>query len=658
MNGAGMTRGWTAAAVGGLMLVPAVAAPQPLARPAAQPVAGLVSYAPGAVHGIVLDDTGAPVEGAMVSALGARSAFTVSDRDGRFEFPGLAPGSYVLRVHRAGFAASRPALVEVRAGERTESSIALTRAAAAPAVQPAETSSEPPVIAAEVGLPSIIPESAAGGLAGRPTEVPAADRQIPDTTDETAWRLRHARRGILRGATVPRDFAMPDEAPDPEAPRAAAWIGNAAAPARLSANFFSDALISGQVHLLTTGSFDSPEDLFGPAGMARGIAHVRVGAAEGSSTDWTVRGALTEADITAWILAASYSARAAERHRYDVGMSYSTQRYDGGNPLALRDVADGSRNVGTVYGFDTLDLTPALTVSYGGRYARYDYLEHKGLFSPRLEVAMKTADGLQLGAVLSSRAHAPGAEEFLPPDDAGLWLPPQRTFSSIEQGRPFEAERTMHAAVEVSRDFDDSSIAFRVFRQQVDDQLVTVFGADLPEQPSAKVGHYVVGNAGDVTTLGWLMAVRTTLADRVQGSVAYSLANAHIAPAADLEYVLLLAPSAVRPPAERIHDLTTVIQADVPETSTRLVMLYRISNAFARPAAGPMDGDDRPGFDGRFDVQVRQSLPFLNFTSARWEMLVAVRNFFRERAADESLYDELLVVRPPKRLVGGVTVNF
>ena len=39
---------------------------------------------------------------------------------------------------------------------------------------------------------------------------------------------------------------------------------------------------------------------------------------------------------------------------------------------------------------------------------------------------------------------------------------------------------------------------------------------------------------------------------------------------------------------------------------------------------------DRSGLDSRFDVQVRQSLPFLNFTQRRWEMLVAVRNFFRD----------------------------
>ena len=43
----------------------------------------------------------------------------------------------------------------------------------------------------------------------------------------------------------------------------------------------------------------------------------------------------------------------------------------------------------------------------------------------------------------------------------------------------------------------------------------------------------------------------------------------------------------------------------------------------------------------------------MDFSSAKWEMLVAVRNFFRETTADQSIYDELLVVRPPKRIVGG-----
>ncbi len=43
---------------------------------------------------------------------------------------------------------------------------------------------------------------------------------------------------------------------------------------------------------------------------------------------------------------------------------------------------DGSRNVGAVYAIDKWTLKPGLQVSYGGKYARYDYLEDRGLISP------------------------------------------------------------------------------------------------------------------------------------------------------------------------------------------------------------------------------------------------------------------------------------
>ena len=78
----------------------------------------------------------------------------------------------------------------------------------------------------------------------------------------------------------------------------------------------------------------------------------------------------------------------------------------------------------------------------------------------------------------------------------------------------------------------------------------------------------------------------------------------------------------------------------------------------ARLNSGRLPRSEGQGYDPRFDVQVHQSLPFMDFSSARWEMLLAVRNTFHESSADASMYDELLVVRPPKRLVGGLTVRF
>src|SRR5262249_13659145 len=216
------------------------------------------------------------------------------------------------------------------------------------------------------------------------------------------------------------------------------------------------------------------------------------------------------------------------------------------------------------------------------------------------------------------------------------------------------AERTNHVEGQVERDlFAGSTVSFRVFHQHVGDQLVTVFGG-LPDAAAPAPGHYFVANAGAADVTGWCGSIHAALLTRVQASIDYAMARAHWNPSDAAVAVLLVdAPSAIRLESERIHDVSASLETELPATSTRGMALYRVSNAFVRADRKA----ERPGVGGRFDVQVRQSLPFLNFSSARWEMLVAVRNFFHDVAADQSVYDELLVVRPPKRVVGGLTLR-
>jgi hypothetical protein len=106
--------------------------------------------------------------------------------------------------------------------------------------------------------------------------------------------------------------------------------------------------------------------------------------------------------------------------------------------------------------------------------------------------------------------------------------------------------------------------------------------------------------------------------------------------------------------SERVHDITTTLETEIPQVETRVFAVYRLSSGFARAAVTEFE----PGFAARFEVQVAQPLRFLDFTSAEWEALVAVRNLFRETVDGMSVYDELLVVRPPKRIVGGLLVRF
>src|SRR5262249_46516010 len=116
---------------------------------------------------------------------------------------------------------------------------------------------------------------------------------------------------------------------------------------------------------------------------------------------WSARAALTQGDIASWIVAGEYTTRAPSRHRYDLGASYSTQRYDGGNVLARRSVTDGSRNAGAIYGFDTFSIMPLVTVSYGGRIARYDYLDDRSLISPRVAVTLQPVQHFRISTMVS-----------------------------------------------------------------------------------------------------------------------------------------------------------------------------------------------------------------------------------------------------------------
>jgi hypothetical protein len=140
----------------------------------------------------------------------------------------------------------------------------------------------------------------------------------------------------------------------------------------------------------------------------------------------------------------------------------------------------------------------------------------------------------------------------------------------------------------------------------------------------------------------------------LRSSVDYSVAMANWTPSSSADVIMLVAPSAVRQGAEEVRGLRTSVEAEIPLTATRVFALYQLNTALAR---GEAEGA-RPGSGTRFDVRVNQSLPFLNFSSAEWEALFNIRNLFHEAGSEGSLYDELVVIRPPKRIVGGLTVRF
>jgi len=91
-----------AAAILGLTAVSASA--QVLPKPVQQQARLML----GSIQGVVVDDGGGPLAGAMVSALGVTSAMTTTDARGRFVIQPLPSGQYVLRVNHTGFVSTRP----------------------------------------------------------------------------------------------------------------------------------------------------------------------------------------------------------------------------------------------------------------------------------------------------------------------------------------------------------------------------------------------------------------------------------------------------------------------------------------------------------------------------------------------------------------------
>ena len=340
------------------------------------------------------------------------------------------------------------------------------------------------------------------------------------------------------------------------------------------------------------------------------------------------------------------------KSRIRAGHVVQHQRYDGGNAAALGAIRDSARNVGGVYGYDEWTVSPRLVLGYGAGYTRYDYLGGPGLWSPRFSVTVPLT-GFRVKALASGRAIVPGAEEFAP-SVTGVWLPPERTFSSLSHDGRFTAEQTRHLQFSIERDLASGvTVSVRGFDQRTADQLVEIFDA-VPGRAEAPIGHYYVATAGDVEARGWGVGMTQEVAGYVRGTVEYTVASAYWSPGGDASVVraVRILPQGA---TENVHDLQTSIQATIPQTATRVYARYRVNSAFWNGEPG---ANLRSSANARFNVRVNQSLPFLRFSNADWEALVDVRNMFREADAEASIYDEALAIRAPKRIVGGLLVKF
>jgi hypothetical protein len=194
-------------------------------------------------------------------------------------------------------------------------------------------------------------------------------------------------------------------------------------------------------------------------------------------------------------------------------------------------------------------------------------------------------------------------------------------------------------------------VSVRAFRQRGEDQIVTLFGLGATDEV-ANTGHYHVGSAGDFEAVGWGVGMSRVIGASTRASMEYSRADAEWTGRSRDLWALAQVAGQVLRQSDRVHNLTASLESVVTASSTRVFVLYKLNAAVAD------EGLDQVSAGGpRFDVQINQALPF-GFARSKWEALVAVRNVFHDEFDSGSIYDELMVVRAPTRVVGGVTVKF
>src|SRR5262249_31897018 len=148
------------------------------------------------IEGRVLDDTHTPVVGAMVSVVGRTTAVATTNVEGRYSLKDLPFGPYVLSVHSRGYWQSRGRTVQLTTPKVSAPEIQLARVGVEKAITPSSVQPPPTQLAAFGGsleLPAGAPTT--GQLAG---DSSAATTTADDDGGETAWRLRHLPRSILK----------------------------------------------------------------------------------------------------------------------------------------------------------------------------------------------------------------------------------------------------------------------------------------------------------------------------------------------------------------------------------------------------------------------------------------------------------------------------
>ena len=582
---------------GALLFVLALSAPSVIARP---PGGGLVGW--------VEDTRGTPVAGVVISLFGkgvdAAGLVTLSDSAGRFFLPSLPAGSYTLRALAAGHLPAPARQVTVLPDRDSTFTVSLT----------------------PVKLDAALPTDPAAE---------ALDEADSDASRELRWLLRHKRRSVLEEqgeAIAAADDANADDALPRAAtagtPRLASWLTDLGGTVEVMANPAGVGVGS-----LPLGFQARPES----------FSLLQLKGRMGLGGSWSLGGLVADSESTTWRTAAEFIIEPGGGHEVQLGSGYGTRLFQ---PLVGnsgdREGRLDNRTVGAIFVQDRWQAAENVAYTAGARFSYIGFLADRNHVDPFAAVELRRDERTRVRGTVSSRTIVPGGDLLTL---SVLGSAPAMAFAVMDdQLRP---ERAMRYELTVDQALGSATLSARTFYEGVTDQLVNAFtGAS-----AARTLRIV--NGGGLQARGMGLTVTRRFGDAFSGSVTYTYGHSwRRAPVAVTEAGAL--PDLFAYHDADFHDVVGRIETFIDWSDTRVIAFYRL-NRLTPEVEGKKTGALA---NARFDVQVRQGLPFLGgLTRADWEFLLAVRNLFYETSEGASL-DEVTVLNPPKRVLGGISVRF
>ena len=375
-----------------------------------EPVVRVAAATNGSIYGVVLDESGAPVDGVVISALGGAHAFAVTDQAGQYHAHAVARRAPTLCAPIArgsSRSAARSSMcVRLAARRRRSPCDGLTRPKCWPPASAPST--------ATIGAAPARRERS--GVAAAPPEAQRAEGRGRRPSGRRRRRLAADDDWFLEDSLEFLGRAFESSARLATAPLQRWPVLRPVQPAhrhRLSTTRATWSRSASRRAWRSSRS-DRPS-----VGTATGRPRVAMNSGDVSVVDDGRR---------------LHHPRAGASPSGRSGVTYSLQRYEGGNFAALQARARRPSQGGVDFGGPRCRAHAAVGIGYGARYEHYDYLDGYGLVSPSARHSFTPLPALRFHARASRQQIAPGAEEFVPPADA-QWVPPQRTFAPIGDAR-------------------------------------------------------------------------------------------------------------------------------------------------------------------------------------------------------------------------------